>query len=301
MDVVETISIKDYEPAIVGYLVNFQKIGKREISSTLFDLIGRKVINLKLVKGKLNDDKGVYLLSLEKEENLKKYEKMLIEYLFEDKKEIHQEDLSAKLYKNNIDKNFLGEFLRQIQQTAKKRDFFSKKEGIRKERVYKVVNKVTTILASISSFLFAISLEGLDVINEDIIFVIVFLLVVALLFWSFKFIISYLFNITCYYNDFSEKGKEDYKRWKGFKKHLKKWSSLKDSPLMGVTIWQRYYAYSIALKVNKRFLRQMRKMGIEDSEIFTFVSSITSNIGYSARKIKKISFDKYGGSHVDYE
>ena len=42
----ETTAIPNYEPAIMGYLVNCQKIGRREICSTLFDLIGRNVIKI---------------------------------------------------------------------------------------------------------------------------------------------------------------------------------------------------------------------------------------------------------------
>ena len=35
----ETTQVPDYEPAVMGYLVNYQRIGRREICSALFDLI----------------------------------------------------------------------------------------------------------------------------------------------------------------------------------------------------------------------------------------------------------------------
>ena len=48
----------------------------------------------------------------------------------------------------------------------------------------------------------------------------------------------------------------------------------------------------------------MKTMKVVDNSIdikmFETFNEITKCIGTSAKKIKKISIDKYGGSHVDY-
>ena len=113
-----------------------------------------------------------------------------------------------------------------------------------------------------------------------------------------------MYNLTCFYNDFSEKGNEDYKKWMSFKKYLKKCSTIPEHPLMGVMIWERYYAYAIGLKCSKKFFKQMKKMKIVDNSVdikmFELFNDIVSTIGTSAKRIKSISIDRYGGSHVNY-
>ena len=48
----------------------------------------------------------------------------------------------------------------------------------------------------------------------------------------------------------------------------------------------------------------MKKMKIVDNTIdiklFETFNFMIENIGVSARKIKSISFDEFGGSHIDY-
>ena len=43
-EIIESFDTPPYEPAIMGYLMNFQRIGEREIYATIFDLIGRDII-----------------------------------------------------------------------------------------------------------------------------------------------------------------------------------------------------------------------------------------------------------------
>jgi len=304
----ETNNIPGYEPAVMGYLVNYQKIGRREICSTLFDLIGRGVIKITLKKGFVSDDDGEYILekTIEEDTGLKNYEKELIQYLFKNSNKMNSDTLTKRLYKKNLNEKFYNKFLKLIQEEAKQYDFFNKKTATKKVRVYKIINKVVTIIASITSFLFAFCVEGLDSIDDFEVGValLTFCLVTALILWGLKFLISFMFNITCYYNDFSEQGEEDYKKWMSFKKYLKNFSSIPNHPLMGITVWQRYYAYSIGLKCSKKFFEQMKKMKIMDNSIdmsiFETFNFIVSNVGLSTKKIKSISLDKYGGSHVDY-
>ena len=72
----ESLDIPEYEPAIMSYLVNFQKIGRREICSTLFDLIAKKYIKIDITSGFVSDDNGKYKLTLVDETGLNSYEKI---------------------------------------------------------------------------------------------------------------------------------------------------------------------------------------------------------------------------------
>ena len=69
-------------------------------------------------------------------------------------------------------------------------------------------------------------------------------------------------------------------------------------------MWEKYYAYSIGLKVSKKFYKQMKKMKVVDNsidiELFSMFNEIIECIGVSKERMKSISLDKYGGSHVDY-
>lgn len=302
----ETVNIPDYEPAIMAYLVNMQRIGRREICSTLFDLVGKGNIKIDLLYGSINSNSGEYKITLLNRDNLKEFEGLLIDYLFIDKKEITQKDLSDKLYKANLNKNFFGEFLRNIQKEAKEKDFFSKGYGKLKVKIYKIINKVVTAFASINSVMVAIIGILADASNGDEFTgsLLALSLISAIILWILKFIVTFTFNLTCYYNEFSKKGNEDYKKWKGFKKYLKHYSEIPNHPIMGVLMWEKYYAYSIGLKVSKKFYKQMKKMKIVDNsiniELFSMFNEIIECIGLSKQKIKSISLDKYGGSHVDY-
>lgn len=303
----ETTSIPDYEPAIMGYLVNCQKIGRREICSTLFDLIGKKVISISMNKGFVSDDNNEYILELAADDltALKSYEACLVRYLFGKSKKINSNTLNKKLYKNNLREDFFIQFLQLIQLDAKQRDFFSGKTAKKNIRVYKVINKVVTIIASVMSILGGLITSVDDFDSEGyILAIIIFALITAGVLWLLKFLISFMFNMTCYYNDFSKNGSEDYRKWSGFKKYLKNCSTLPDHPLMGVLVWERYYAYAIGLKCSKKFFKQMKKIKVVDSSIdiaiFESLNDLVKCIGTSAKKLKNISLDSYGGSHVDY-
>lgn len=303
----ESTSVPNYEPSVMAYLVNYQKIGRREICSTLFDLIGRGVISITLKEGFVSDDDSKYILKLNegRMENLQEFENLLIKYMFKNKRSIKSKEFHNKIYKKNLNEKFYMDFLKSIQAEAKNYDFFDSKTAKIKLKTYKIVDKIITIIASIMTFLVGLigSIDDLD--SEGFIFsIIMFSLITAGILWCLKFLISFMYNLTCFYNDFSEKGNEDYRKWMSFKKFLKKCSTIPEHPLMGVVMWERYYAYAIGLKCSKKFFKQMKKMKAVDNSIditaFELFNNIVSTIGTSALKIKSISVDRYGGSHVNY-
>lgn len=304
----QTTEIPDYEPAIMGYLVNYQKIGKREICSTLLDLIGRKVIKITLISGFVSDNDSKYILKInEKEKNkLEEFELLLVDYLFEQNNTIQSEKLSEKLYKNKLDDIFYSNFLRAIQSKAKTYDFFDSRTAKIKVMAHKIVNKILTIVASIMTVLSGFIGQLADFGGDDEFTFSLFILSLATagVLWCFKFLITFMYNVTCYYNDFSKNGNKDYKKWMGFKKYLINCSTIKEHPLMGVLVWERYYAYAIGLKCGYKFFEQMKKMKVVDNSIdiklFEIFDDIIREIGVSSEGVKSISIDEFGGSHINY-
>lgn len=327
--------IPNYRPAVMGYLVNMQKIGSREVLSTLFDLISRGVIKVDIKKGLVSDNDASYELTLLKfDDYMSAYEYILIDYLFKtksDKKMIKITDkfLQKKLYKDNLDKGFLTSFCREVQKLAKTYDFYSPKLVKRKKLMYFLAEKVTSTFAIISSILIGIpviialillftaeigiweaAIRFLDYLpgktQYNVLFsCFVFPLIVGGIVWVSHFLVSFFYNVTCKYNEYSENGKKDYVKWMGFKKYLMEVTSLPNHPIMGVTIWQKYFAYSIGLKCSKKFFEQLKAMNIVDKSIDVSMVEFANNLvdciqESAAASVRTISVGKYGGCHIDY-
>lgn len=338
IDNVESLDISNYQPAIMGYLVNNQKLTKREILSTLFDLVSRKVLKINMVEGLVNDNVGKYTISLnEKDNNLTEYEKDLIEYLFYydnslETKQITEEELEEKFYKNNLSYFYSKQFFKHVQEDAKKYDFFDAKTAEKKVKIYNFIKKAIKFIVGFVTIVFGIPalisgavmffvgsasgfilriLEIFKVVTPEftdkIYFDLIgFPLILVAIVWLFCFLIAYLYNITCYVNNFSDNGRKEYVKWMKLKKYLEKFSLIKDQPIMGVEVWGKYYAYSIELKCSKKFFEQLKAMGIVENSlnigVLEFIQFLEDTCDDSIfADVKSISIDEHGGSHVDYE
>lgn len=332
----ETTGLPSYSPAVMGYLINKQKLTKREALSTLFDLINRKIIKIKLKKGLVSDDVGNYSLELNmtEGEELTEYENILIDYLFDNKKNkiITQENLKNKFYKNNFKSNYsyYKNFYNSIQEHAKKEGFFDRKTGGRKVKTYNLITKISKIISIVTTIAIAppgVVLSALYLIFGDfsetimeilvelaidfapmrhIMFsIFVFPLIITALVWTFNFIIIYLYNLTCFYNKFSEKGKKEYQKCIGLKKFLENNTTLGEHPIMGIEIWGKYYVYAIGLNCSKKFFEQMKKMNVAEGAIDSYLLEVFNDLKENFEDslfldMKTISVDEYGGCHVNY-
>ena len=191
--------------------------------------------------------------------------------------------------------------------------FFSRTTGRLKAAAYDVVDGVVTVIATITSAiggLMMAMLDGADGIFETeegaTLFLTIFLclIVFSAALWGIKFLMSFLHNISCYYNELSKEGSENYFKCMAFKKYLMNCTSIPEHPIMGALIWEKYYAYSVALNCSKKFAKQMKEMNITDSTLdFSIIGvfeDLCECIGLSAKTIKAIKKDKNGGAHVDY-
>ena len=321
-----TTTIPNYEPAIMGYLVNKQKIGEREIYSTLFDLIGKKVVKITLKKGEVSSNNSEYEFTYTGEnKGLNEYEKYIIYWLFEDDvNPITQEDIKNKIHnEENSLKNF-NYFQKKLQIVAKRKDFFNKKISKTKATSYHVIHITTFIMDMFSkkliygvyflSYLYVVfgvsSYLGVNIGETQYNITTLFIGCVLPILLSYfmklvDFLVTYFYNICCYYNEYSENGLEDYKKWMGFKTFLNDYTLMKENPLMSVVVWERYYAYAIELKCSSKFFEQVKGMNLTNDSIdvalVEFYEFLINNIKESALKDpKSISTDVYGGSHVDY-
>ena len=124
--------------------------------------------------------------------------------------------------KKNLKEKFYVSFLKGVQKEAKKYDFFDSKVAKRKVIVYKIINKIVTVIAAVMSFLTGLICEVSEIDDDGIILSIILVcLITTAILWGLKFLISFMYNLTCFYNDFSKNGNEDYKKWMSFKKYLK--------------------------------------------------------------------------------
>lgn len=320
-------SLPDYEPAIAGYLVDNQRIGQKEVLTTLFDLVSRGVIDL--VK-----DNSTFHFKL-KEYNtsdLENFEDYLILWLFKNKKEITSEDIKQELFDRNSkeDMNF---FLSKLQGEAKLNNFFSKKISKIKEIICTIITANSYIMTHIYtvSFYIAYTLILLitkvfdDVIvggtgenitggvlkifeyNSIISWGLLLLIPVALYLINkgINALLTGIYNILCYYNEYSENGYKEYCKLMGLKQYLETYSLISEHPIESLKIWDRYYLFAIELNCSDKFFKQLKESGFTDSfldlDTYEFYEFLISNIKDSFNNPPKDVFtDIYGGSHVKY-
>lgn len=333
-------NIPDYSPAVLGYLIHNQKIGSKEVISTLFDLIGKGVIKIEMPGGQINDDKGQYVLILSSEKkDVNNYEKVLIDYLFKEydgeRDTINDKILQNALHVKNINRAFLSRFSKEVQNEAKTHDFFSNKVGKRKKFINWLANDITVKLIEISKFLFLMPLMpvfalvtgewnlfvdminiGSDVGNEVgaesttelilhcVIFFVILPIVIGAIVRGMHYLVALFYNITCRYNGYSENGEKEWAHWMGFRKYLINATSLPEHPIMGVLIWEKYFAYSIELGCSKRFYKQIIAMKISDNlinvAVLEFSKYLMECFSDSVSTVKSLSIDEFGGSHINY-
>lgn len=319
-------NLPEYDPAIAGYLVDCQRIGQKEVLTTLFDLVSRNVI--RLVKGnntfkfELND----YDIT-----TLENFEECLILWLFKNKKEITSNDIKKELF-DPASKKDMNFFLSKLQSKAKLNDFFSKKLSKTKEIICTIVTANSYIMNHIYKFSFYVAyaifvsilhffvrvsdwykifqlFDLLQLYYADSIVpwlvLVVSPLVIYIVNKGMNALLVSIFNIICYYNEYSENGYKEYCKLMGLKKYLETYSLIPEHPIEGIKTWDRYYLFAIELNCSDRFFKQLKENGISNSlldlDSYEFYEFLISTIRESFDNPPKDVFtDVYGGSHVKY-
>lgn len=336
-DIIETYQLPDYEPALVGYLTNYQKIGERELYATIFDLISRNVLIIeKISNNETSEDTFVITNNrVNCNQPLNEFEDYLLWWMYRKGEQyITLDDVGYMINKEKHHQRNFRFFLKKVQNVAKNKDFFSAKNAkvksfiqsiakcaitlfeavkpvIRTLSIFIPVSYCIAVCASLISTLLGengtINLSDLMIIDNawiTILFLLIPLIELGII-YLLQFLFTYFYNILCYSNELSENGKKEYLKCKGLQKFINTYSQIKEHPIMGITIWKKYYAYSIALKCSDKLFDQLVEMDIVDHSIdipfIEFFEFAIANIKDSMNKgIKDISTDLHGGAHIDY-
>ncbi|NLM63459.1 MAG: DUF2207 domain-containing protein [Mollicutes bacterium] len=256
----------DYGPYCVGYLMN-KKIGPKEFSATILDLIERKHIKYEKIKKK----EYQLLKNTEKpKDKLTKSENKVMQILFETigkngKVTIREINKYAKKHYQS----FLNEYedwkdLALIE--AEKQNFYEEKGEVQlKIGIYIVLGLVFIIFTFPYSFKWYISILS-------------FLLgVVSLI---------YIINI----KKRTKQGQEQYVRWIGLKRFINDFGKFEARDLPQIHLWEKYLVYAAVFGIAKKLAKNMevrfKEMPTSEYTVGDFVFDVAyirmiNNINYS--------------------
>ncbi len=221
-----------YGPSIVGYLLN-RRIGTKEISATILDLIARKHITYQSLKK--NNYQLIY--NLHGNDQLTKTENKLIEMLFhkighENKVTIQEINKYAKTHYQS----FLNEYndWRDLALTeSKEKNFYEKKGKVKvKTIIYSLIGLIGTLVT-------------INYTNY-------FYLTILVLILSMGSLI-YFGSIT----KRSKEGQDHYLKWKGLDRFLRDFGKFKARDLPQIELWEKYLVYAVVFGSAKRLAKTM--------------------------------------------
>lgn len=231
----------------------FGLIDKNFFSTLMFDFYRRKIIEVKIKKGKyfgkdffvkINDSKVKDLDDIEKEFlkvllNVKERanEKYFEGDYFNFKKAIGYNSLQLKLE--------MKKFNKKVKKESKK---YLDKKG-------EIAFTVTMMASIVLSLLFG---------YQEYFYSIIISYVLVISFISAKSAILIRFKKDFYL---------EYQKWQAYKKWLSYSDSMKHSDIKGVAIWEKYLAYATALGVSKKVLKQLKDLGYLNDNQYQFYTS----------------------------
>ena len=264
-----------YEPAVMGYLVNFKDVNRNDLTATLMDLIRKGFIEVDYTNQSLTDENANYLLVYNRnkaQNELNAYEKYTLQWFFDiigngsglltlDAIERYAKDMNkAETYKKCNDR-----WNKLVKEEGKKHNFFEEKANGALKSVY----------SGIISIVLVVGIVGL-VFNALIGGYILSLPYLAALLVSMSIIgISYLKSIIRR----TKEANEEYVRWMAFKKFLTDFGNMEDYPIPALTIWEHYLVYASAFGITELVNKQL-KMKFSDKELVESQAYRMSNFNY---------------------
>lgn len=234
---------RDCLPTNVGYLFN-KKIRPNDLSASILKLIDDKIIS---VEG--NDKKNYKFIYQDKSANISDADQKLIKFIFEDKEEILLEDMKKNAKKNHT--VFLTNYntwLNLVTSLAKKEDFYVE----RPIRWYILFCILGFAIGSIAK-------------NSYWMITIMILSIAALIY----FISS---------NKRTQKGSEEYAKWKALKKFMEDFSIIDSRELPEVKLWGKYLVYAVSLGCADKLAKDMEIRVKEFDNVYNNVNFDTTDI-----------------------
>ena len=259
--------IDDYNVEVIDYLMN-SNITPNAMSASIMNLIYKKNIKAE----KILEEKDGYKFTLLNRDNLNETENYLVDFLF-DRVGTNNEFTTSKLKKyaksTQTCDRFMSSYTKwknKVIEDGKNQNFFDKLPG-------RFGYGFFMLLAAFLIYLFGV-----------IVFHVEFFLIHTLIFAAIIFIV-YIGTI----KRKSEKGIEDYTKWKAFKKFLNDFGTFSEKELPEITLWERYLVYAtifgLADKVEKAMNVKIKELDVSNmygnNYIFINNYDLTSSINHS--------------------
>lgn len=267
--------IDDYNVEVIDYLFN-NDITPNALSASIMNLIYKKNISI----DKTNYDKEGYRFILNNRDNLNDTENYLVDFLFNtvgknsenypDQLTFTTKDLKSYAKSTKTCNSFMSSYTNWKNKVI---------EDGKKEGFYDNLNERYKYGIFILMLAFLIYFVGVAICHVS------FLLIHTIIFASIAFIIY----IGCIKRK-SEKGIEDYAKWKAFKNFLNDFASFETKELPEVVLWERYLVYAtifgLAKKLEKEMNVRIKEIMIDDTyygDTYFFVNNmnLTSDINAS--------------------
>lgn len=240
----------NYGPEVLGYLLN-KNVGPNDLSSSIMNLINKKVIAVEKVPGKRKED---YLLK-KIGTDVTIAEQNVLELVFDTKDSILLSEFKKTAKKSY--ESFLSRYDDwKLQATA-----ISKAEEFYEVNNQKYIAIIYSIMGLILTF--ALYKQYISIL----IYVIIFLLSIGSL--------IYFASIT----KRSKKGNNDYSKWMGLKRFLKDFSMMDEKSLPEVALWEKYLVYAMPLGCAKKLSKDMQ-LKIQEMGVYDQATIDMYDIGY---------------------
>lgn len=259
--------IDDYNVEVIDYLMN-SNITPNAMSASIMNLIYKKNIKAE----KILEEKDGYKFTLLNRDNLNETENYLVDFLF-DRVGTNNEFTTSKLKKyaksTQTCDRFMSSYTKwknKVIEDGKNQNFFDKLPG-------RFGYGFFMLLVAFLIYLFGV-----------IVFHVEFFLIHTLIFAAIIFIV-YIGTI----KRKSEKGIEDYTKWKAFKKFLNDFGTFDTKELPEIILWERYLVYAtifgLADKVEKAMNVKIKELDVSNmygnNYIFINYYNLTSSINHS--------------------
>ena len=259
--------IDDYNVEVIDYLMN-SNITPNAMSASIMNLIYKK--NIKA--DKIVDEKDGYKFTLLNRDNLNETENYLVGFLFNRvgaNNEFTTKDLKRYAKSTQTCDKFMSSYTKwknKVIEDGKNQGFFDKLSG-------RFGYGFFMLLVAFLIYFFGI-----------VVFHVEFFLIHTLIFAAIIFIV-YIGTI----KRKSEKGIEDYAKWRAFKKFLNDFGTFDTKELPEIILWERYLVYAtifgLADKVEKAMNVKIKELDVTemygDNYIFINNYDLTSSINHS--------------------
>lgn len=241
--------VKDYGPAVMGYLYKFRDTDANDLQAVIMDLIYKKYIEVDYSGQSTIDQNADYLLVLQDKDVtlLKEHERYVLSWLYNQVSNDHKtfrlsslENYASSYSKAMAYTNFSNTFKTLVAKESNQYHFFETRSEV-----------VCKSFSGVFGFFFVVfvSLTVLTILQGSKILNLSF----AVLAGVNVMLASYCFHI----KRRSKEGNEDFVRWEAFKRFLCDFSNIDDYSIPSIIVMEHYLVYATSFGVADLVEKQM--------------------------------------------